>query len=209
MNALWQRQMRSGEFRKRVLQEGLRKLFETPNELWLGTRGSTGYRMVARDVTNAKIVLVEAATNSFADLFAAVDVATNQVLANGGRGEVSMSWGGSEFSSEVSDDSHFQHDGVVYFASSGDTGGANIYPSVSPFVVSAGGTSVNRDSSGNFVSETGWSGRGAVPANMSQSQPTSLALRELMRPSGRRRTFPLMRTPTQAFLSMTAHRARG
>jgi len=43
---------------------------------------------------NAKIVLVEAASNSFVDLFSAVDVATSQVLANGGRGEVSMSWGG-------------------------------------------------------------------------------------------------------------------
>ncbi len=113
---------------------------------------------------NAKIVLVEAATNSFANLFAAVDVATSQVLASGGRGEVSMSWGGSEFSSEATNDSHFQNNGVVYFASSGDTGGVNIYPSVSPFVVSAGGTSVNRDASGNFVSETGWSGSGGGPS---------------------------------------------
>jgi len=38
---------------------------------------------------SAKIILVEAATNSFANLFAAVDVATNQVLTNGGKGEVS------------------------------------------------------------------------------------------------------------------------
>ena len=120
---------------------------------------------------NAKIVLVEAATNSFANLFAAVDVATCQVTANGGRGEVSMSWGGSEFSSEASNDSHFQNDGVVYFASSGDTGGANIYPSVSKFVVSAGGTSVNRDRNGTFVSETGWSGSGGGPSKY-ESKPT-------------------------------------
>ncbi len=121
---------------------------------------------------NAKIVLVEAATNSFANLFAAVDVATSQVQAGpGGRGEVSMSWGGGEFSTESSNDSHFQSSGVVYFAASGDTGGANIYPSVSPFVVSAGGTSVNRDSSGNFVSETGWSGSGGGPSAF-ESKPT-------------------------------------
>jgi subtilase family serine protease len=119
---------------------------------------------------NAKIVLVEADSNSFTNLFAAVDVATNQVLA-AGRGEVSMSWGGSEFSSEASDDSHFQNDGVVYFASSGDTGGANIYPSVSPFVVSAGGTSVNRNGSGGFVSETGWSGSGGGPSKY-EAKPT-------------------------------------
>jgi len=113
---------------------------------------------------SAKIVLVEAATNSFVDLFVAVDVATSQVQANGGHGEVSMSWGGGEFSGETANDSHFQNTGVVYFAASGDTGGANIYPSVSPFVVSAGGTSVNRDSSGHFLSETGWSGSGGGPS---------------------------------------------
>src|SRR5260370_18972726 len=86
---------------------------------------------------NAKIVLVEAATNSFANLFAAVDVATSQVLASGGRGEVSMSWGGSEFSSEATNDSHFQNNGVVYFASSGHTSGVDIYPSRFPFFVSS------------------------------------------------------------------------
>jgi len=118
----------------------------------------------------AKIILVEAATNSFVDLFAAVDVATNEVvteggiLTSGGRGEVSMSWGGREFAGETAFDSHFQHNGVVYLASSGDTGGVNIYPSVSPSVVSAGGTSVHRDANGNFTGETGWSGSGGGPS---------------------------------------------
>ena len=120
---------------------------------------------------NAKIVLVEAATNSFVDLLAAVDVATSQVQAGPGKGEVSMSWGGSEFFTETAFDSHFQGSGVVYFAASGDTGGTYIYPSVSPFVVSAGGTSVNRDSRGNFLSETGWSGSGGGPSAF-ESKPT-------------------------------------
>jgi len=109
----------------------------------------------------AKIVLVEAATNSFVDLFAAVDVASTIPGAK----EVSMSWGGSEFSSEASNDFHFPSgNGIVYFASSGDTGGASIYPSASPFVVAAGGTHVNTNSSGAFVSETGWSGSGGGPS---------------------------------------------
>jgi subtilase family serine protease len=71
-----------------------------------------------------------------------------------------MSWGGSEFSGEASNDSHFTKSGVVYFAASGDTGGVTIYPGVSPNVVSAGGTTIHRDSSGNFTSETAWSGTG-------------------------------------------------
>ena len=72
---------------------------------------------------NAKIILVEAANNSFANLFRAVDVATSQVTTGGGKGEVSMSWGGAEFSTESSYDGHFQNNNVVYFAASGDLGG--------------------------------------------------------------------------------------
>src|SRR5713226_2567872 len=113
---------------------------------------------------NAKIVLVEAASNSFANLFAAVDVASQYIANNGGKGEVSMSWGGSEFSAEASNDFHFTTSGIVYFASSGDTGGVTIYPGVSPNVVSAGGTTINRNGSGAFVSETGWSGSGGGPS---------------------------------------------
>jgi kumamolisin len=66
----------------------------------------------------AKIVLVEAASNSFTDLFHAVDVATSQVTSGGGVGQVSMSWSGGEFSTEASNDGHFQNNGVVYFAAS-------------------------------------------------------------------------------------------
>lgn len=117
---------------------------------------------------DAKIVLVEAASNYNSDLFVAVDVATNEVLCgdstcpNGGTGtgEVSMSWGSSETARETAYDSHFTKRGVVYFAASGDSGGKVIYPSASPNVVSAGGTTINRDASGNFTSETGWSGSG-------------------------------------------------
>jgi subtilase family serine protease len=115
---------------------------------------------------NAKIVLVEAASNSFADLFQAVDVASSIANAQ----EVSMSWGGSEFSSEASNDGHFTHSGIVYFAASGDTGGATIYPGVSPNVVAAGGTRINRNGAGAFVSETGWSGSGGGPSKY-ESRP--------------------------------------
>jgi kumamolisin len=114
----------------------------------------------------AQIVLVEAKSNSFSDLFAAVDVATQIVKAGGydsnlkltgglvKQGEVSLSWGGSEFSSEASYDTHFPLGGyVVYFASSGDTGGKTIYPSASPNVVAAGGTTLNMNGN-TFVSET-------------------------------------------------------
>jgi subtilase family serine protease len=98
-----------------------------------------------------------------------VDVATNIVLNGGvkggiGSGEVSMSWGGSEFSSEATYEKRLAAAGVVYFAASGDAGGKTIYPGVSPNVVSAGGTTINRDAKGNFLSESGWSGSGGGPS---------------------------------------------
>ncbi len=103
----------------------------------------------------AKILLVEANSNSFTDLLGAVDYAASQ----SGVHQVSMSWGGSEFSSESSFDNHFQVSGVSFSASSGDNG-VLIWPAVSPYVVGVGGTTLNVDSSGNVVSETAWSGSG-------------------------------------------------
>lgn len=113
---------------------------------------------------NASIVLVEAASNSVLDLMVAVDFASafanpTGVTAGTGLGQVSMSWGAGEFDGETAYDSHLTAPGVVYFAASGDTGGSTIYPGASPFVVSAGGTSIIR-SAGNFVEEDAWAGSG-------------------------------------------------
>lgn len=112
---------------------------------------------------NAKIILVEAASNSNTDLMNAVTVARGLVVSAVG-GQVSMSWGSSESSGETTYDSDFSGTGVTYFASSGDSGGKVIWPSASPNVISAGGTSVNRDSNGDFSGETTWSSAGGGPS---------------------------------------------
>ncbi len=104
----------------------------------------------------AQIILVEAASDTFPDMFYAVQIASNQVVAAGG-GEVSMSWGESEGSTESSEhDSLFTTSGVVYFAATGDFPFTLQYPSVSPNVIAAGGTSLQRDKSGNFTGEVYW-----------------------------------------------------
>jgi subtilase family serine protease len=104
---------------------------------------------------NAKLYLVEAASNYDSDLYAAVTVAGNLVAADGG-GIVSMSWGRAEFSTETSLDSHFQKSGVTYIASSGDAPGVS-YPNSSAYVISAGGTTISRSpSNGQFVGEGTW-----------------------------------------------------
>src|SRR5262249_21107331 len=55
---------------------------------------------------HAKIFLVEAADNTFENLFSAVVLASFLVVENGG-GEVSMSWGGSEVAEETQWDPFF------------------------------------------------------------------------------------------------------
>ena len=111
----------------------------------------------------AKLYLVEAASNYNSDLYLAVQVASNLVAAAGG-GEVTMSWGGGEFDGEASYDSYFTTPGVVYFASTGD-GAGTIYPSTSPNVVAAGGTTLRRNPfNGEFFSEAAWVDGGGGPS---------------------------------------------
>jgi subtilase family serine protease len=112
---------------------------------------------------NAKIYLVEAASPSYANLLNAVLVA-NSLVASAGGGEVSMSWGGSEFPAETSYDANFMQPAVVYFASAGDSPGV-IWPSTSRHVVSVGGTSISRDpNSGGFRRELAWQSGGGGPS---------------------------------------------
>jgi len=108
----------------------------------------------------AKILLVEANSSSLTSLLAGVDYARQQA----GVSVVSMSWGSSEFSSEASFDSYFTtpagHTPVSFVASSGDGGAGTSWPSISSNVLSVGGTTLNMNSSGGWVSESAWSGSG-------------------------------------------------
>jgi subtilase family serine protease len=102
----------------------------------------------------AKILLVEAKSNSFSNLLAAENYAKAHALY------VSNSWGASEFSGETSYDSYFEPPtGVSIFVSSGDNGTPAEYPSSSPNVISVGGTTLSF-ANGSFTGETGWSGSG-------------------------------------------------
>jgi subtilase family serine protease len=136
---------------------------------------------------SATIYLVESYDNEYSNLQMAVQEAINIVqcgnftttaLACGasptGAGEVSMSWGGSEWSGETALDATFttsNSKNVVFTASAGDEPGP-IYPSTSPYVISVGGTSISRSLvNGNFQYEIGWddggSGRSTVEAEPS------------------------------------------
>jgi len=106
---------------------------------------------------DAKILLVQAIDNSGNNLLSAVDYARNRtdVVA------ISMSWGINEVSWETSYDSFFTSSyGAVFFAASGDNGSGVIWPASSPNVVAVGGTTLNLNSDGTVISETGWTGSG-------------------------------------------------
>ena len=76
-----------------------------------------------------------------------------QAVAALGGGEVSNSFGyGGEFNGELNNDQYMTQATVVYFASAGDSGLGADYPSVSPNVVSAGGTHIVR-SGGNLLAK--------------------------------------------------------
>ena len=113
----------------------------------------------------ANILLVEASSSNSDDIFAAVSYASAHASV------VSMSWGGGEYSTETADDSqYFVHSGVVFVASSGDSGAPAIYPSASPDVLSVGGTALTLTSSNDWSSEAGWSGSTGGPSAV-ESQP--------------------------------------
>jgi hypothetical protein len=101
---------------------------------------------------SAKIDLVECSTDLFAGVRSAARLSRVSV--------VSMSWGGPEFQGESSYDSNFTtpsgHQGVTFLASTGDYSYGS-YPAFSPNVIAVGGTTLNLDSSGHILSETGWS----------------------------------------------------
>jgi kumamolisin len=135
----------------------------------------------------AKIYLVEAVDNQYSSLLSAVQEAINIVqcgnftsvaLACGGSptgaGEVSMSWGGSEWSGETTLDATFasaNSKNIVFTASAGDEPGP-IYPSTSPYVVSVGGTTISRSLvNGNYQYEIGWDDAGGGRSTV-EAEPT-------------------------------------
>lgn len=108
----------------------------------------------------AKLLLVEAGSNSLGNLLTAVNVARNYP----GVTAVSMSWGAGEFAGETAYDHYFttptNRPGITFVAASGDSGGQVTWPAASPNVLSTGGTTLTLTSSGNYSSESGWGGSG-------------------------------------------------
>jgi kumamolisin len=128
---------------------------------------------------SAAIILVEACSSSWTDLLYAEQVAFNYIVTNYKTtgGQVSNSWQGGEFSGQIADDMFFADFNynwstnystpILAFASSGDGGYGVGYPSTSPWLISAGGTSILRNSSTlKYSSESCWGGSGGGPSTV-------------------------------------------
>ncbi|MFL5830893.1 MAG: peptidase S8 [Solirubrobacteraceae bacterium] len=103
------------------------------------------------------ILLVEANSANTSDLDKAVDTAAAQP----GVAAISNSYGGSESSTQLSDDAHFNHPGIAVTASSGDSGYGVSWPASSQYVTGVGGTTLSTASNARGWNETTWSGAGS------------------------------------------------
>jgi subtilase family serine protease len=144
----------NGCFRK-VNESGAQGAYPAANSGW-ATEESLDVDMVSAVCPHCNILLVEASSNSLADL-----AASENMAARLGATEISNSYGGSESSSETSSDGNYTHVGIAITASSGDGGYGVEYPAASPGVTAVGGTTLSPASNARGWTESAWSGAGA------------------------------------------------
>ena len=108
--------------------------------------------MVSAACPDCHILLVEASTNSFSNLGAAVNYAATQGVA-----AISNSYGGGD----SAQNSAYDHPGIAITASTGDGGYGVESPASYDSVVAVGGTSLSRSSNARGWSESAWSGAGS------------------------------------------------
>jgi subtilase family serine protease len=119
-----------------VNQKGTTAWYPKGNSGW-AEEESLDLDMVSAICPKCKIILVESNSTAPGSLSAAEDTAVRL-----GAKFVSNSWGGPEFSTETSYDSHFEHRGVAITVASGDDGYGVQWPASSPDVTAVGGTTL-------------------------------------------------------------------
>ena len=116
--------------------------------------------MVSAVCPNCRILLVEADTNSFAN----IGLSVNEAAALGAVA-ISNSYGAYEGNAPSSVYADYNHPGIAVVASSGDSGyyyGLDVnFPASSQYVTAVGGTTLMRSSGSRGWSETAWSGAGS------------------------------------------------
>jgi subtilase family serine protease len=136
---------------KKVSQTGSTTTLPRTNAGW-ATEISLDVDMVSAACPNCKILLVEANSNSFADLGVAVNYA-----ASHGAAAISNSYGGSDSAQSAA----YNHPGIAVTASTGDAGYGVESPASYDSVVAVGGTSLSTAGNARGWTETAWSGAGS------------------------------------------------
>jgi subtilase family serine protease len=113
---------------------------------------------------NCRINLYEANDNSFPSLKTAVNTAaaTRRVVA------ISNSYGGP---GSCGPQAAYNHPNIAITVSSGDSGFGVACPAALNTVVAVGGTTLNLNGSGGYVSETAWSGGGSGCSKRTSARP--------------------------------------
>ncbi|WP_432883951.1 S53 family peptidase [Kribbella sp. CA-245084] len=112
---------------------------------------------VSAAAPDAKIVVVQANSASFADLGTAVQTAAKQA----GVVAISNSYGGGD-ASDATYGAYYNHPGIAVTASTGDDGyQGGSYPASSSYTTAVGGTSLVAASNSRGWSESVWSGAGS------------------------------------------------
>ena len=154
----------SGCFTK-VNQNGVQGSYP-PGDMGWGQEISLDLDMVSAICPKCHILLVEANSSGFGDMFAA----EAEAIALGAH-VLSNSWGTGEFSGENSYDATLNTPGVAITYSSGDgayQGGVQ-YPSASPYVTSVGGTMLTPAANSRGWTEQTWVTAGSPPTQGSGS----------------------------------------
>lgn len=114
--------------------------------------------MVSATCPDCHILLVEADSNSFANLGAAVNRAAAPIYAVSA---ISNSYGGGD-AADTTYGSYDNHPGIAVTASTGDSGyKGGSYPASSSYVTAVGGTSLRAATNTRGWTETVWSGAGS------------------------------------------------
>ncbi len=141
---------------KKVNQKGVEGSYPSADPDWAGEI-ALDVEMASAACPSCKILLVEATSESTANLGAAVNEAVKL-----GATVVSNSFGWPEVSADATDDTkYWHHPGVALFASSGDSGYGVSYPSSGQYVIGVGGTSLTKSSSSRGWAEKAWSEGGS------------------------------------------------
>jgi hypothetical protein len=144
---------------KKVNQNGEKGSYPVGEPGW-SVEISLDLDMVSAICSECHITLVEATSNSFANM----DAAENEAASLTGTTVISDSWGAPETVNRTSEDTYFNHPGIPIAVSAGDRcylnecGGykAPNWPSTSPYVISVGGILLEKATSSRGWKESVW-----------------------------------------------------